>query len=181
MFKLQPTLSTTNNDGASSVSASSSLQSGTVDQYSRTPGEDSHTRVMSSSVRPLSVRVSHFPFRTVEVKLTQRSLGSFCLTLPSFFCFFWGPAISFPFTLRKHFYCAASWISGQRPREHDSDWVSISRPIRILSLPSQPSFPCPATAPSNIWGWASQLLTWKPGERHDLGSRSESLAGGDLW
>lgn len=49
-----PTLSTTNNDGASSVSASSSLQSGTVDQYSRTPGEDSHTRVMSSSVRPLS-------------------------------------------------------------------------------------------------------------------------------
>ncbi|OWZ61661.1 hypothetical protein AYX15_06133 [Cryptococcus neoformans] len=49
-----PTLSTTNNDGASSESASSSLRSGTVDQYSRTPGEDSRTRVMSSSVRPLS-------------------------------------------------------------------------------------------------------------------------------
>ncbi|KAL0253623.1 hypothetical protein I308_100998 [Cryptococcus tetragattii IND107] len=49
-----PIFSATNNDGASSASASSSVQSSTVDQYSKTPGEDSHRRAMSSSVRPLS-------------------------------------------------------------------------------------------------------------------------------
>lgn len=77
------------------------------------------------------------------------SLGTFYVTLPFFFCCFRRLAVSLPFTLWKHLCCSTSWISGPRSSKHGSDRVSIPRPIWILSIPSKPFSPWPATASSS--------------------------------